>query len=201
MARRPAAAVLCHGRGRGFEPAFSLVTNQVRGAGEARGFAVARLVTHWAETVGEDLAKVTRPVKIGYSQGGMGATLSILVQGAHAPMVGMQLERIRERVNAVYGYNAISRVHLTQTAGAGFAEGQAQFAALVDNAAKNAPAGSETAVAMMKSAVAAANNAFESVQKAVKQASDVAEANFNAVTTSATTAAKNAGAAAKKAAR
>ena len=81
------------------------------------------------------------------------------------------------------------------------AEGQAQFAALVDNAAKNAPAGSETAVAMMKSAVAAANNAFESVQKAVKQASDVAESNFNAVTTSATTAAKNAGAAAKKAAR
>jgi hypothetical protein len=52
---------------------------------------------------------------------------------------------------------------------------QAQFTALVDNAAKNAPAGSETAVAMMKSAVAAANNAFESVQKAVKQASDMAE--------------------------
>ncbi len=70
------------------------------------------------------------------------------------------------------------------------AEGQAQFASVVDNMAKNAPAGSETAVAVMKSAVAAANNAFESVQKAVKQASDVAEANFNAVTTSATNAAK-----------
>jgi phasin family protein len=67
------------------------------------------------------------------------------------------------------------------------AEAQAQFAALVDNAAKNAPAGSETAVAVMKSAVAAANNAFESVQKAVKQATDVAEANFNAVASSATT--------------
>ncbi|HNI85646.1 MAG TPA: phasin family protein [Ottowia sp.] len=72
------------------------------------------------------------------------------------------------------------------------AEGQAQFASLVDNAAKNAPAGSETAVAMMKSAVAAANNAFESVQKAVKQATDVAEANFNAVATSATNVAKTA---------
>ena len=72
------------------------------------------------------------------------------------------------------------------------AEGQAQFATLVDNAAKNAPAGSETAVAMMKSAVAAANNAFESVQKAVKQASDVAEANFNAVATNATNVAKSA---------
>ena len=78
------------------------------------------------------------------------------------------------------------------------AESQAQMAALVDNAAKNAPAGSETAVAVMKSAVAAANNAFESVQKAVKQASDVAEANFNAVTTTATNAAKSASAAAKK---
>ena len=72
------------------------------------------------------------------------------------------------------------------------AEGQAQFASLVDNAAKNAPAGSETAVAMMKSAVAAANNAFESVQKAVKQATDVAEANFTAVATSATNVAKTA---------
>ncbi len=78
------------------------------------------------------------------------------------------------------------------------AESQAQFANLVDNASKNAPAGSETAVAVMKSAVAAASNAFESVQKAVKQASDVAEANFNAVATSATNAAKTATAAAAK---
>ena len=71
-------------------------------------------------------------------------------------------------------------------------EAQQQFAALVDNAAKNAPAGSETAVAVVKSAVAAANNAFESVQKAVKQASEVAEANFNAVTTTAVNASKTA---------
>ena len=63
---------------------------------------------------------------------------------------------------------------------------------MVDSAAKNAPAGSETAVAMMKSTVSAANNAFESVQKAVKQASDVAEANFNAVTNTAVNAAKTA---------
>lgn len=131
MARKPAAPPSGEHRRRGFEPAFSLVSTQVRGAGEARGFAVARLVTHWAETVGEDLAKITRPVKIGYaggaSGGGMGATLTLLVQGAQAPVVGMQLDRIRERVNAVYGYNAISRIHLTQTASAGFAEGQARF--------------------------------------------------------------------------
>ena len=67
---------------------------------------------------------------------------------------------------------------------------QKQFTSLVENAAKNAPAGSETAVAVMKSAVAAANNAYESVQKAVKQASEVAEANFNAVASTAVNASK-----------
>jgi phasin family protein len=60
-------------------------------------------------------------------------------------------------------------------------EAQKKFLSVVDNAAKNAPAGSETAVAVFKSAVAAGNNALESVQKAVKQATEVAEANFNAV--------------------
>ncbi|MCZ8254601.1 MAG: phasin family protein [Polaromonas sp.] len=70
------------------------------------------------------------------------------------------------------------------------AEAQKKFVGLVDNAAKNAPAGSETAVAVLKSAVAAANNAFESVQKAVKQASDIAEANFNTVAASAVNATK-----------
>ncbi len=70
------------------------------------------------------------------------------------------------------------------------ADAQKKFMGLVDNAAKNAPAGSETAVAVMKSAVAAASNALESVQKAVKQATDVAQSNFNAVAASAVDAAK-----------
>ena len=69
-------------------------------------------------------------------------------------------------------------------------EAQKKFLAVVDNAAKNAPAGSETAVAVFKSAVAAGNNALESVQKAVKQATDVAEANFNAVANTAVNATK-----------
>lgn len=128
MARKPAPPSAEH-RMRGFEPAFALMAKQLRGAGEARGFAVARLMTHWAETVGEDLARITRPVKIGYGREGMGGTLSLLVRGAHAPMIEMQKERIREKVNALYGYNAISRIHLTQTAAEGFAEAQTPFTA------------------------------------------------------------------------
>ena len=69
---------------------------------------------------------------------------------------------------------------------------QKKFLAVVDNATKNAPAGSETAVAVFKSAVAAGTNALESVQKAVKQATEVAEANFNAVASTAANAGKTA---------
>ena len=70
------------------------------------------------------------------------------------------------------------------------AETQKKFLSVVDNVGKNAPAGSETAVAVFKSAIAAGNNALESVQKAVKQATDVAEANFNAVANTAMNASK-----------
>ena len=57
----------------------------------------------------------------------MGATLTVLTTGAQAPMLEMQKDKLREKVNAVYGYNAIARVRITQTAPTGFAEGQAQF--------------------------------------------------------------------------
>ena len=70
---------------------------------------------------------ITRPVKVGYGREGMGASLTLLTTGAVAPMVEMQKERLRERVNAAYGYAAISRILLTQTAASGFAEGQAEF--------------------------------------------------------------------------
>ena len=66
-------------------------------------------------------------------------------------------------------------------------EAQKTVANLVDTAAKNAPAGSETAVAMIKSAVAASHTAFESVQKAVKQATEAAEANMHAMASNVTT--------------
>jgi hypothetical protein len=127
MARTTAQMPSTQRRTRGFEAASGLLKDQVRVAGESRGFAVARLLTHWAEIAGEQMAAITRPVKVGYGREGMGATLTLLVQAAQAPMVQMDLPRLKERVNAVYGYNAIARISLTQTAATGFSEGQAQF--------------------------------------------------------------------------
>ncbi len=74
---------------------------------------------------------------------------------------------------------------------ANVAEVHKKMQSVVDTAVKNAPAGSETAVAMMKSALSAANNAYDTVQKASKQAAEVVEANFNTVTNTAMKAAQN----------
>lgn len=127
MTRSPSPPQPLSRRMRGFEAASGLLSERIRQAGEKRGFAVARLLTHWAEVAGEDLARITRPVKVGYGREGFGATLTLLTSSAQAPMVQMQLPALRDRVNACYGYAAIARIALTQTAPVGFAEGQASF--------------------------------------------------------------------------
>lgn len=135
---------------RGFRRTSNLLQKRIRAAGEVRGFAVTRLLTHWAEIVGEDTARIARPVDVKYGREGFGATLTLLTTGAQAPMLEMQKEKLRERVNACYGHTAISRIRITQTAATGFAEGQAQFT----HAAKDspAPANLETKQAARKAA-------------------------------------------------
>jgi phasin family protein len=100
----------------------------------------------------------------------------------------------------VYEIAAATNAEVTKVAEAQMADAQKKFLGLVDSASKNAPAGSENAVALMRSAVAAANNAFESVQKAAKQAADVAEANFQAMTATAVKATSQATSKGKRAA-
>ena len=111
-------------RERGFERAGKLLKPQIAKAGGKRGFEVARILTHWAEIVGEEAALASSPVKINYVNKEFGATLTLLTTGAQAPMLQAELPRIRERVNACYGYNAVSRIRITQTSPAGLGDAQ-----------------------------------------------------------------------------
>lgn len=115
-------------RKRGFETAGALLSGALKAPAEKRGFADAKLLTHWVEIVGEDIAAIARPVKITWGRG-FGGTLVLLTTGANAPVLEMQKERILEQVNATYGYRAVAHVHITQTAPTGFAEGQVAFRA------------------------------------------------------------------------
>ena len=100
----------------------------------------------------------------------------------------------------LYDIVAGTNAEVTRVAEAQMADSQKKMLSLVDTAVKNAPAGTENAVALVKSAVAAANNAYESVHKAAKQAAEVAESNFQAMTTTAVKATQQATKASKRAA-
>ena len=58
------------------------------------------------------------------------------------------------------------------------AELQKNVTSLFEMAAQSAPHGSESSVAIIKNAITSANKAFESIQKAVKQASELADSNL-----------------------
>lgn len=113
-------------RRRGFERASTLVKGQLKAPAEKRGFAEARLLTHWEDVVGAEIAAIALPLRITYGRG-FGGTLVLLTTGAQAPVLEMRGTEIVERVNACYGYRAVSRVQVTQTAPTGFAEGQVAF--------------------------------------------------------------------------
>ncbi|WP_029526154.1 phasin family protein [Polaromonas glacialis] len=65
------------------------------------------------------------------------------------------------------------------------AESQKNVTELLETSLKNAPAGSEAAVAVIKSAMTAGNNAVETAQKSAKQAAQMVESNIAALSTAA----------------
>jgi phasin family protein len=64
------------------------------------------------------------------------------------------------------------------------ADGNKQLFAAIDSMARNAPAGSEGVMTLVKSAVSAANTAFDQVSRATKQVVEMAEANVVAASKS-----------------
>ena len=95
----------------------------------------------------------------------------------------------------VYGIATETGSELSKAAEGKLAEGQKTFAAAFESLAKNAPAGSEAAIAAFKSAVATSQQVIEQVQASAKQAvaqveKNVAEATDVAVKSTAKTAAK-----------
>ncbi|WP_035881937.1 TIGR01841 family phasin PhaP1 [Cupriavidus metallidurans] len=116
-----------------------------------------------------------------------------------ASLVQPVAEKTLAYTRHLYEIASETQSEFTKVAEAQLAEGTKNVQALVDNLAKNAPAGSESTVAIVKSAISAANNAYESVQKATKQAVEMAESNFQAAATAATKAAQQASATARTA--
>ncbi|CAM5193417.1 Granule-associated protein OS=Castellaniella defragrans (strain DSM / CCUG 39792 / 65Phen) OX=1437824 GN=BN940_14451 PE=4 SV=1 [Castellaniella denitrificans] len=97
----------------------------------------------------------------------------------------------------VYEILADIQGDLSKLAEAQLAQGQKQVSEVVEQFARNAPTGSEGAVALLKSSLATATNAYESASKAARQAASAAESNFTAATNATLKAAADVGKAAK----
>ena len=104
-------------------------------------------------------------------------------------LVGLQsslgqpaVEKIVAYSRSVYEIATQTQEEISKVFEGQFAELNKNVASALDIAAKNAPAGSDVAVAAVKSAIAAANSAFDSMSKAAKQVTEIAEANVAAAT-------------------
>ena len=104
-------------------------------------------------------------------------------------LVGLQsslgqpaVEKIAAYSRSVYEIATQTQEEISKVFEGQFAELNKNVASALDIAAKNAPAGSDVAVAAVKSAIAAANSAFDSMTKAAKQVTEIAEANVAAAT-------------------
>ncbi len=83
---------------------------------------------------------------------------------------------------SVYEIATQTQEEITKIFEAQVAEANKTVTSALDAAAKNAPAGSDVAVNAVKSAIAAANSAYDSMTKAAKQVAEIAEANVAAAT-------------------
>jgi hypothetical protein len=79
------------------------------------GFIQSSIVSRWGEIVGDRYAKVSCPESIRFPTGKKaGGCLTLLVDGAHAPLIQHLTPVIIERVNRFFGYGAINRIVFRQ---------------------------------------------------------------------------------------
>jgi phasin family protein len=99
-----------------------------------------------------------------------------------AEAVQPMAEKIMAYSRHLYELAHETQASFTESAEKEFQAGQKKMNVLVEDWTKNAPAGSDVAVNVMKQAIASATNVFEISQKAVKHAAEVAQTNLNNVT-------------------
>jgi hypothetical protein len=79
------------------------------------GFVQSAIVSRWTEIVGERYARVSSPESIRFPTGKKaGGVLTLLVDGAHAPLIQHLTPLIVERVNRFFGHAAINRIVFRQ---------------------------------------------------------------------------------------
>ena len=104
---------------------------------------------------------------------------------AQASLVKPMAEKSIAYSRALYSIAQETSAELTKSADAKMAESQKALASAVATMAKNAPAGSESLVAMFTTAVTTGQNAIETAKTSAKKAVEMAEKQTNSMVDSA----------------
>lgn len=79
------------------------------------GFVQSAIVSRWPDIVGPRLSTASAPESIRFPQGEkQNGVLTLVVRGAHAPMMQHIAPEIIERVNRFFGYAAVAKVAMKQ---------------------------------------------------------------------------------------
>jgi phasin family protein len=96
-----------------------------------------------------------------------------------AQIVQPMAEKIMAYSRHLYDLAHETQANFTESAEKEMQASQEKINHLVEDWTKNAPAGSDAAISAMKLAIASASNVFETSQKAVKHAVEVAQSNMS----------------------
>ena len=105
-------------------------------------------------------------------------------------LVQPTLEKATSYVKSVYDAAAATQSEISKLIDEQVAEYNRNVATGLDKMAKSAPAGSEMAVAAVKSAISAVNSTYDNLSKSAKQFAEMSQANIEAATSQAVHAGK-----------
>ena len=97
-----------------------LVGDLISESARKRGFARTEILTLWPQLVGPDIALGSQPAELKWVRRGAGlasgGTLHIHADGPTALLINHDTPRILERINQLFGYEAVSKLRVSQRA-------------------------------------------------------------------------------------
>jgi phasin family protein len=139
---------------------------------------------HGVEQITALNLKATRSLISNQAQWALNAVSGAAPQSVFQPVAGTPpfAERLANYNRELFQILASTQAAIAQQATAHYEKQVQQMQTGIDQAARSAPAGSEAAVAALKTAISATNTLYDSLYKTARQAVEAAESNFSAVT-------------------
>ena len=93
----------------------TMIDPMIAPSAKARGFTIGRIVSHWQDIVG-DMSSWCRPDAVFFPRDSRtDGTIRLQIASGRGPQAQAMSDGIIDRVNAHFGYRAISRISLVQT--------------------------------------------------------------------------------------